>query len=105
MRVKVGECTRSVTPRPRAMPLTSCVLPAPRSPVRPTTWPDGASRPHCSPILMVSSGLLEMNVAMNNERPDALLVANGQPGFGGDPADATEAHFGKLFLPGVEQRH
>src|SRR5437016_13684066 len=99
MSAKVGECARSAAPRPRARPLTSCVLPAPRSPVRPMTQPACASRPQCSPSFMVASGLLEMNVTMNGKRLNSLLVANGQAALGGDLADATERQFDKLFLP------
>src|SRR5256885_7029955 len=69
------------------------------------TEPAGASLPHCSPSCSVSSGLLEMNVAMNSQRLDALPVANGQARFGVDPANATEGQFRKLFLPRIQQWH
>src|SRR5213592_372238 len=92
-------------PNPRAMPLTSWVLPAPNSPLRPMIQPGLASRPHCSPRAMVSSGLCEMNVAMNGQRLHALLVAKLQAGLGGDLADAGEWHVDKLLLPAIQQRH
>src|ERR1051325_3895244 len=103
--LNVGECTRAAMPRPRARPLTSWVLPAPRSPVRPITQPRCASRPHASPSACVSSALCEMNVAMQHQLPFAILVAQSQPALGGDLADATQLHGGKLLLPRVEQRH
>ena len=55
--VNVGECTRDVTPSPRARPFTSCVLPAPRSPLNVMTQPRCAARPNFSPSASVSAGL------------------------------------------------
>src|SRR5262245_9250379 len=103
-RAKVGEDTRAWIPRPRAMPLTSWVLPAPRSPLKPMTQPVCTAFPHCSPRAKVSSGLCEMSVAMNGQRPHAILVAKPQPRFGGDLADAAQAQLGELLLPSVQQR-
>ena len=54
---KVGEWTRSVAPSPRARPFTSCVLPAPRSPLKPMTQPGLASRAQVSPRASVSVAL------------------------------------------------
>src|SRR5579862_4585268 len=96
---------RSVMPSPRAMPLASCVLPAPRSPDKPMTSPLAAARPHASPSACVSSGLCEMFVAMGGQRADAFFGADGDAFARGDFADASELEFGKFLFPGVEQRH
>src|SRR5882672_9469616 len=95
---------RAAMPSPRAMPLTSCVLPAPKSPVRPMTQPALASRPHRSPSAAVSSGLCEMNVTMSGHRQVAVLVAEFNASGGDDLPDAGQRHIGELFLPRVEQR-
>src|SRR5208283_5071430 len=103
--VNVGECTRAVMPSPRAMPFTSCVLPAPKSPDRPMTSPRCAARPQRSPSDPVSAGLCEMNVAMGCKRLGAGLVANGDAFVRRDFADATQFQFRKLFFPRIEQFH
>src|SRR3989442_7655215 len=98
---------------PRAKPLTSSVLPAPRLPVRPMTAPCAASRPQRSPSAAVSSGrcemkvaigrvkqrsrvlgrrFVEMNIAATGEFAGAFLIAELQSGRGGDLPDARERH-------------
>src|ERR1035437_2774756 len=104
-RAKVGECTRSAMPRPRASPLTNCVLPAPRSPDRPMTNPLSAARPHCSPSAAVSAGLCEMYVAMGRQRSHALLVTDVDSLPHLDLADARQREGGELLLPPVQHRH
>src|ERR1700722_562145 len=96
---------RSVMPSPRAMPLASCVLPAPRSPDKPMTSPLAAARPHASPSACVSSGLCEMFVAMGGQRKDAFRRADGDTFVGNDLSDARELKFRKFLFPGIEQRH
>src|SRR5690242_17044911 len=55
--VKDGLWTRSgSTPSPRARPRTKHVLPAPRSPTRPTSSPPESARPRRSARASVSSG-------------------------------------------------
>src|SRR5688572_13068994 len=92
-------------PRPRARPFTSCVLPAPRSPVSPITQPGCPSRPHCSPSAAVSSGLCEMNVAMSGQGTNAFFVTQANAGFGRHLANAGERQVGELSLPPIEQFH
>src|SRR5260370_29430559 len=104
-RVNVGEWTRLAMPNPRAMPLTSWVFPAPRSPVRPMIQPSCASRPQDSPRASVSAGLCEMCIAMSLQGPDTVLIADSEALAGGDLADATKRQAGVLLLPGIQQRH
>src|SRR5579859_2647355 len=56
-RVNVGLVTSCMMPRPRAMPLTSAVLPAPRSPESASTSPGRSSAARRSPNCNVSSML------------------------------------------------
>src|SRR5262245_13917373 len=102
---KVGECTRSVTPSPRAAPRTNWVLPAPRSPLSPTTQPVDRVRAKAAAISSVSTGLCEMCVTMRGQRPDALLIPQVQTGTGRNPADAAQFDIRKPLLPAVQQRH
>src|SRR6266446_3208115 len=102
---KVGEWTRVVIPNPRARPFTNCVFPAPRSPHKPITSPLWAARPQVSPSASVSAGLCEMHVAICAQWSHAVLVFDGRPLASRDFADATQREFGKLFFPGIEQRH
>src|ERR1035441_6422005 len=101
---KVGECTRSAMPSPRASPLTNCVLPAPRSPDRPMTNPLSAARPHCSPSAAVSAGLCEMYVAIGRQRSHALLVPDVDSLARLDLADARQRESRELLLPRVQHR-
>src|SRR5579872_2226536 len=87
------------------MPLVSCVLPAPRSPVTPMTRPGVAARPQLSPSAWVSVGLLEMYVAMGRKRTRAGFVADGKTLALRDLANAGQFGLGKLLFPGVQQRH
>src|ERR1017187_676011 len=104
-RAKVGECTRSAMPSPRASPLTNCVLPAPRSPDSPMTSPLSATRPHCSPSAAVSAGLCEMYVAMGPQRSHTLLVTDVDSLPRLDLADACQRESRELLLPRVQHRH
>src|SRR5688572_7760496 len=101
----VGEWTRSLAPRPAATPRTNCVLPAPRSPLSPTIIPALARSPKARPSATVSSGLLEMCVAMNEEGFDALFVAQMNAWFSGDFSDARELHGRESFFPFISQLH
>src|SRR5438105_1219449 len=92
-------------PSPRARPLTSCVLPAPRSPESAMTSPRVAARPHASPRASVSAGLCEMFVAMGTQSSHAGFIAKRDAFAFGDLADAGERDFGKLLLPCIEQWH
>src|SRR5690606_1163302 len=47
------------TRRPRASPCTNSVLPAPSSPIRPTTRPGRAASPSATPAFAVSSGQVD----------------------------------------------
>src|SRR6185369_10715784 len=85
------------------MPLTSCVFPAPRSPLKPMTQPWLASRPQASPMASVSSGLREMSVAMYVKRPNAILVPEPQPGFSRDFSDAAQARTGEFLSPASQE--
>src|SRR2546421_7433728 len=105
MSAKVGECTCVFTPSPRARPLTNSVLPAPRSPVSPITMPMLAAFPHDSPRARVSSGLLEMNVAMSSQWLNTSFVANPQTGLGRDFADASQTQAAELAFPCIEHSH
>src|SRR5579859_7198811 len=102
-RAKVGEWTDASIPRPRARPLTSCVLPAPRSPQSPITSPDAIVRPHASPSATVSEGLCEMFVTMNGQWSHPMLVADGDGFSPGNFTDATQAKVRKLLLPAIQQ--
>src|SRR5690348_4308970 len=92
-------------PKPRAMPLTSWVLPAPRSPDNAMTNPVFAARPQASPRDSVSAGLCEMFVAMESHRASAGFVAERDAFAGRDFADARQREFGKLLFPGVQHRN
>src|SRR5580658_6008159 len=81
------------------------VLPAPRPPLRPMTEPCRTSRPHWNPSASVCAGLCEMNVTMCLQSANSRFVAQFQATFLGDPPDATEAHFGKLLFPSIQQGH
>src|SRR5580698_4353537 len=96
---------RSVMPSPRAIPLASWVLPAPKSPDNPMTRPLTAARPQVSPSACVSSALCEMLVTMRGQRPGPFLVADGDAFAGGDFADARKLELGKLFFPRIKQWH
>src|SRR5919197_6042656 len=70
--MKVGETTGSSTSRAAAAPWTKRVLPAPRSPVSPTTSP-GRSRPaRAAPIALVvaSSGERRRRASMRSKEPE-----------------------------------
>src|ERR1019366_10747121 len=101
--VNVGEGTRAGMARPPARPLTSRVLPAPRSPESAMTSPLRASRPQLSPSASVSAGLCEMFVTMDGQRPNAVPVAQMDSFARGDLADAGKGNFGELLFPGIEQ--
>src|SRR5262245_12660483 len=103
--VNVGECTRAETFKPRAMPLTSCVLPAPRSPVRPITKPPLAARPQASPSASVSSELCEMNMPIGGQWTHAVPVADDKPRFGRYFTDTTHPELRELAFPRIEQPH
>src|SRR4051812_15309544 len=105
MSANVGEWTRSVAPTPAATPRTNCVLPAPRSPWSPTIMPGCARSPNAWPRAAVCSGLVEMCVAMDEQRFDALLVAQLNAGRGGDFSDARKFERRKFLFPGVEEFH
>src|SRR5437660_9949616 len=92
-------------PMPRAIPLTSCVLPVPRSPLTPMTRPLRTVRPHDLPSASVSSGLCEMFVAMGSERAGAGFIAEHDAVAFRDFADAGEVQFEKLLFPLVEHRY
>src|SRR5664280_2595515 len=89
--------------RPRARPLTSRVLPAPRSPESAMTSPLRASRPQLSPSASVSAGLCEMFVTMDGQWPNAFPVAEMNSFARRDLADAGKGSLGKLLFPGIEQ--
>src|SRR5258707_985742 len=103
MREKVGECTGKGVPSPRASPLTSCVLPAPRSPNKPITNPRSAVRPHPSPSASVSAGLWEMSEATCAQGANPIFVADDVAFAGRDFANAAQSQGGKLFFPRIEQ--
>src|SRR6185436_2489274 len=57
------------------------------------------------PSALRYSTLLEMFVPMSGQQSHTLLVAE-MDAFGGDNfANASQREFGKLFLPGIEQRN
>src|SRR6185295_2852462 len=57
------------------------------------------------PSALRYSTLLEMFVPMSGQESHTLLVAE-MDAFGGDNfANASQREFGKLFLPGIEQRN
>src|SRR5450759_2588541 len=56
MRMNVGELTRPTTPRPRARPRASSVLPAPSGPMSAITSPAAAAIPRRSPNARVAAG-------------------------------------------------
>src|SRR5579864_1116129 len=89
--------------RPRAVPLTNCVLPAPRSPDKAMTSPRFAARPQLWPSDSVSAGLfVKMLVAMSGQRAGAGFIAKGDAFAGGDFADAGERNVRELLLPRIE---
>src|SRR5262245_33373763 len=101
--VKVGECTRPATPSPRAMPLTSSVLPAPNSPVSPMTSPLMASFPQRSPSAWVSSGLFEMSIAMSRQELNPHFAADLKAWPFRHLADASEWQIRKFLSPGIKE--
>src|SRR5438094_4056443 len=104
-RVKVGEWTRAGISSPRARPRTNCVLPAPRPPHRPMTSPLSGARPQLSPRASGSAELCEVSVGLGGERPDSVLVLDGDALTRCDFPDATQGKIRELFLPSIQQRH
>jgi len=78
-----------VAPSPPAMPFTSSVLPAPKSPDKAMTSPRSAARPHDSPSDRVSAGLCEMNVAMGVQFLRAGFIAEADAFAGNRFPDAA----------------
>src|SRR4029077_15007500 len=75
MIVKVGLDTSSAAaPRPRAMPRTNAVLPAPRSPYNSTTEPGARPCPNASPARSVSASLavVTLDPAAGGELQDGV---------------------------------
>src|SRR3954469_14938337 len=105
MMEKVGEWTPLGMPKPFAMPFTSWVLPAPRTPLRPTIQPRAAAFPHSAPMASVAAGSFEVSVTMGSERPSSILIAKRDSLAGGHFSDATQLNLGKLLFPIVQQRH
>src|SRR5688572_26125004 len=100
--VNVGECTRSVIPRPLAKPFAYCVFPAPRSPTRPRTRPGCAVLPNAAAMRKVSSGLFEVSVTMLRNFPHPGVVPDAETRLRSDFPDATELRFWKVLLPAVD---
>src|SRR5438105_1284052 len=92
-------------PKPRANPLTSWVLPAPKSPVRPITHPAAADLPQVSPSICVASGLFEMNVTMSGEWAGASFVTYFQPRLRNNLSNTGQFESRKFVLPTVKHTH
>src|SRR5436190_5309028 len=90
-------------PRPLAIPFTNCVLPAPNSPIRPMTIPGLAVAAISAPRDRVSSGFLEMCVAMEAERACSIFVAEAKTRLGRNSADTGELELRELGFPRVMQ--
>src|SRR5215469_16366402 len=85
------------------MPLTNCVLPAPRSPDKAITSPGFAARPQLSPSDSVCTGLfVKMLVPMSGQWAGAGLIAKGDTFAGGDFPNAGERYFRESSLPRIQ---